>query len=211
MLVRMRAWLLVLAGCRVVPPPAVVVEDTPKRALPEAKLSATDTGLGPLDGQTPANLVALRAALAGFEVMPANVGGTDVHAEKTLEYQVFDRGEQLLRVVPTEEGSILHVLITSPSVAIAKRDWRVGTRLAGASHFTECTCWGGKPVCFKEGEHVAVGFDRKCGGTRAERRTRRLEGATIAYLVWSPRGFGGEDGPEYPGVDIGDFPDPCGP
>jgi hypothetical protein len=208
-----RAWLLVLAACRVVPPPAVVVDDTPRRAMPAAKLSATDTALGPLGGKTPANLIALRAALAGFEVMPANVGGDDVHEEKTLEYQVFDRGERLFRVVPSDDGAILHVLITSPSVGIAKRDWRVGAPFTGASHFSGCTCWGGKPVCFKRGEHVAVGFDRKCGETRAERRTRRLEGATIAYLVWSPRRFGDEElgESEFVGGDVGDFPDPCGP
>jgi hypothetical protein len=203
-----RAWsILLVVACRVVPPPVVVVEE-PARKLPEAKLSATDTALGPLNANTPATLVALREALAGFDVMPVNVDD-DVDAdtkEKMLEYKVFDRGEQLMRVVPSDEGKILHVMITSASVAIAKRDWRVGSRFAGTGHFSECACWGGKPVCFKRGEHVAVGFDRKCGETRSERRTRRLEGAPIAYLVWSPRGFEieGCEGEDCGEIDYGD-------
>jgi hypothetical protein len=198
-----RAWLLVVAGCAGAPP----IVDEPI-AKPAPALAASETALGPITAKTPANLIALRAALAGYDVFPAHVGGDEV--ERTLEYQVWQRGEKLMFVVPNEAGTILNVHITSPKVAVANHAWRVGTPLVGATHFTDCACWGAKPVCFKRGEHVAVTFAKTCGATRGERRNRVLEGAPIAAIIWSPRPFGSETRVE----DIDeepDYPDPCGP
>ena len=82
------------------------------------------------------------------------------------------------------------------------RPWRVGAPFAGT--ITTCDCWGGKPVCFNKGEHVAVAFERACVTTAKGRRA--LQGKPIARLVWSPKPFDDEtgDGPyggQYPPDD----------
>jgi hypothetical protein len=201
-----RGWLLVLVGCGA---GTTVVADVP--AVPEPALAASETALGPLDAKTPGTLVALRAAFAGYDVFPAHVAGSapeptydedEPEHFPTLEYQVFERGEKLLRVVPSQQGGILNVHITSRKIGVAKRPWRVGAPLIGATHFDQCECWDARAVCFKRGEHVAVAFEKKCVASRGARRARILEGATIAFLVWSPRAFGATE--QYGGDAYGD-------
>ena len=213
-----RGLLLVLVGCGAGAP---VVGEVP--AVPEPALAASELSLGPLDAKTPGTLAALRAAFAGYDVFPAHVDGNapeptydeeEPEQFPTLEYQVFARGEQLLRVIPSPQGGILNVHITSRKIGVAKRTWRVGTPLVGATHFDQCECWDARAVCFKRGEHVAVAFDKKCLAARGARRARILEGATIAFLVWSPRAFGATEerhGDEYGDGDEENYPDPCGP
>jgi len=148
-------------------------------------LTITASAFGPIRPDTPATLVALRAVLAGYEVRPTQQNG--------LEYQVFERDRRVFTVVPTSDAAIFNIHVASPRIAVAGHDrWRVGAKFADWQALTQCACWGGKPVCFRVGDHVALAFDRKCGGLR--RTLRWLEGLPIEHTIWSPKPFG-EDEP----------------
>jgi hypothetical protein len=58
---------------------------------------------------------------------------------------------------------------------------------------TFCECWGPHPMCWKRGDHVAVGFDRECAGLENEEGRAGLAGTPIQRAVWNPKAFG-EDG-----------------
>lgn len=163
----------------------------------EVTIPLTDTALGPLAGSTQASLVALRAVLRGYTVIPVNVGTDSDFA--SLEFQVFDNDQPMFTVIPDDAGGILNVHVVTPKVAMASKPWRVGQPFTGA--VTDCDCWGGKLVCFKKGEHVAVTFDRRCRSTFDARAKRALQGTAIKKLVWSPKPFGGD---AYGGADYGD-------
>ena len=144
-------------------------------------LTISATGFGPLKPESPATLVALREAFAGYEVRPVQKDG--------LEYQVFEHGHRMFTVVPAKDGAIFNIHVASARIAVAEHDgWKIGAKFSDWERLTDCSCWGGKPVCFRDGEHVAVGFDRKCGGLA--RSLRILDGQPIARTIWSPRPFG---------------------
>ena len=174
-----------MAGCGTPPPvasPAVVHEP--------AAITMTDAALGPLTATTRANLVALRELLSGYEVKPVN-GGSEP------EYEVFRDGHKLFAVVGAD-GGIFNVDIVSPKVSYR---WRVGDRFHGAAELTTCECWGGAPVCFASGAHVAVGFDSTCDGLEDAHGRQALAGRVISHMVWSPRPFVSEEGTQYDGDD----------
>jgi len=166
----------------------------------------SDTALGPLTAKSPANLVALRELLIGYEVRPVNVGGAEL---ASLEYQVFEDGEKVFAVIPDEDGAILNVHVVSPKVTVAAHPWKVGEPFTNAAALTACDCWGGKAVCFKKGEHVAVAFDRQCRGLGEPRGRRGLEGLEVHRTIWNPKPFGSEDD-QYGGHEYGGTDDPCG-
>ncbi len=198
MLVRVRrVAILVLLSCGSPPAPLQPLS-------PEPTIALTDSSLGSLTATTKASLVALRAVLVGYSVIPVNVGHDSEFP--VLEYQVFDNDTQMFVVVPDDEGKILNVHVLTPKVTMTGRPWRVGTPFVGS--VTDCDCWGGKSVCFKKGEHVAVTFDRTCRSAADARGRRSLEGQTIKRLVWSPKAFGGDD---YGGAEDGDVDDQLGP
>jgi hypothetical protein len=187
----------VIAACSASPAPLPPLP-------PEPTIALTDKALGPLTATTKASLVALRAVLAGYTVIPVNVGNDPEFP--SLEYQVFEDDKQMFAVVPGDEGQILNVHVLTPKVTIAGRPWRVGKPFAGV--VTDCDCWGGRTVCFKKGEHVAVTFERSCRTAIDARGRRALEGLAIKRLVWSPKPFGGD---EYGGAEYGGDDDPLGP
>jgi hypothetical protein len=161
----------------------------PTAVPPDPAISLTATALGPLTAKTPANLVALRKALAGYDVVPVNV---DTDPDKGhLEYQVYEGTKLVFLIVPKSDGAILNVHVSTPKVTVPGHPWRVGAPFAGVAALTSCECWGGKPACFTKGEHVAVTFDRACRGTADARSRRVLEGIPIRRLVWRPEAFGG--------------------
>ncbi len=179
------------------PSPAPV---TPVPAA-DPTIPLSDASLGPLTVPTRASLIALRSVLRGYTVVPINVG-TDPDFP-SLEFQVFDDDDDpLFTVIPDDEGNILNVHVVTPKVTMTGRPWRVGEPFKGL--VTDCDCWGGKLVCFKKGEHVAVTFDRRCRSSFDARAKRALQGAAIKKLVWSPKAFGGDayGGAEY-GGDLG--------
>jgi hypothetical protein len=172
-----------LVACGSAPAPAPIPRT-------EEPLAITGTGFGPLTAKTPATLVGLRAALAGYEVVPVNAA--------RLEYQVFERGKLVFAVVPDAAGEIRDVSIATPRV-LADHAWRVGGKVGDASVITGCDCIDGKAHCYAAGEHVAVAFAGTCSKVR---RLRQFVGLTIDRVVWRPRPFGGdasEDDPDPPG------------
>lgn len=187
-------WIAAVAivACGPAPAPLVPVPATPEVAIP-----LSETSLGPITGSTKASLIALRAVLPGYTVVPINVG-TDPEFP-TLEFQVFDDDTPLFTVIPDDAGSILNVHVVTPKVKMSDRPWRVGEPFKGT--VTDCDCWGGKLVCFKKGDHVAVTFDRRCRSAFDARAKRALQGAAIKKLVWSPKAFGSDP---YGGAEYGD-------
>jgi hypothetical protein len=181
---------LAVMGCG----PAAVrapVDDPP----PEPALVLAPGHLGPLTPDTPANLVALRRALLGYEVVPVNL---DLSSGPTLEFHVYRRGERVFEIVPSGPR-ILNVHVVSPKVRVEGHPWQVGRPFSGGG-LTGCDCWGERPVCFARGEHVGVAFARRCRGLETEAGRRRLEDKTIEWLVWRPVAFtkGGVDRVELP-------------
>lgn len=183
--------LVVVLACG--PGPAPVAPAPPS----EPTIPLTEASLGPLTASTRASLIALRAVLRGYTVVPVNIGSDPDFP--SLEFQVFDADNPLFTVVPDVEGNILNVHVVTPKVTMAGRPWRVGEPFKGS--VTDCDCWGGKLVCFKTGEHVAVAFDRRCRSTFDARARRGLQGTAIKKLVWSPTAFGGDP---YGGAEYGE-------
>ncbi len=175
--------LLVAAGCWRAGDAPATDPATPRH--PPGLVTISQAGVGPIDARTQATLTSLRRAFVGFEVRPVN-------DDDTLEYHVLAGGELLLYVVPDDDGTIFNVHATSPKVAVADRDWRVGAPFQGASTLTTCECWGTNPTCWKTGDHVAVNFGRECGDLdKGDRRVLRvLDGVTVQRVIWSPRPFG---------------------
>ena len=167
----MRAFLLLALGCvkpapPVAPPPAAV-----------DLFAITGDAFGPLGAQTPANLVALRGAFAGYEVMPVN--------RETLEYRVSLAGAPLFDIIPDDHGAVLNIHVVTPK--LAPGGVRVGDRFRG--DVTTCECWGDQIVCFAEGAHTAVALAKICReGTLASSRARAaLAGLRVRTTIWSPK------------------------
>jgi hypothetical protein len=191
-----------LLGCAGAPAPVrpVTAPPTPPRVPPPLIVHASS--IGPVTAETPANLAALREALPGYTVRPVNDGMFD-----ELHFAVSRSGELLFYVIAAEDGAIFNVHIMSPAVVIANKAWRPGGPFSFSDHLSYCDCWGGKPVCYRRGEHVAVAFDRACDssalGTVAGRRV--LQGEAIHRTVWNPKPF-----MEGPDPDDAAGGDPCG-
>lgn len=161
------------------------VDEAPPR--PAAALTIADAAIGPLTPQTAGNLLALRAALGGFDVRPVHVAlGTSRH---WLGYAVGKQGDKLLQVFADDAGAIFSVHAVSAKVAVADRPWRVGAALTSVRALSTCTCWMDEiVVCFNAGERVAVAIARACESdmfTTPEER-QDLIGASIHRVLWSP-------------------------
>lgn len=164
--------------------------------------------VGPITAKTPATLIALRAALLGFEVKPAHIplgAGTN-----KLGYAVYKDGEKLLHVIPDANGALFNIHALSPKVAIADRPWKIGAKLASVKAISTCKCWAEEVVvCFKAGDHVAVAFSRECGYDTYESESDRqdLIGLPIHHVMWSPKPYAEDANPyggdEYGGEDYG--------
>jgi hypothetical protein len=158
------------------------------------------SSVGPLTAEIPANLVGLREALPGFTVKPVNDG-----IFEELHFAVYRGGELQFYVIRAEDGSIFNVHIMSPAAVIEDKPWRVGSTVANLSYLTYCECWGGKPVCYRWGEHIAIAFDMGCDASALATPAGRkvLHSERIHRAVWSPRPF--DEGPS-----PNDSADPCG-
>lgn len=161
----MRSLLVLLAvGCARPAPPAAPVREAPLFVV-------SDTAFGPVGANTPATLVALRRAFAGYEVSPAN--------RDLLEYRVTKAGTRMFDVVPDEDGTILNIHVATPKLVVG--GYRVGESFAGGA--TTCECWADQTVCFQEGEHVAVALAKVC----REGIRKAPAGLAITTTIWSAR------------------------
>ncbi|MFN0246553.1 MAG: hypothetical protein ACKV2T_06570 [Kofleriaceae bacterium] len=190
----MSRWIVpcvLLVGCG--GPPTPVVTHAPPKPPPPL-FSLKDTGVGPIDKNTPANLTALRTLVGphGYAVRPINDGG--------VEYHVFDAAERLFYVIPNDDGSLFNVHVVSAAVPITQHpDWVVGKPLTNSAILTDCECWGTRPVCWKDGEHVALGFNvsegaaEDCNSLDTAKARESLHRYPIQRAVWSPKPFGRDD------------------
>ncbi len=184
--------LVALAACS--PPPVPVEKPLPPQPPPTI-FSISGRGVGPIDKDTPANLTALRALVGphGYAVRPINDGGVELH--------VYDGTEHVLYVIPNDDGSLFNVHVVSGSVAVTGHPyWVIGKPFSRSDLLGDCQCWGTHPVCWPNGEHIALGFRRTaddsdendCDGLGTPSERRSLEGHRIQRVVWSPQAFGTE-------------------
>ncbi len=177
-----------MVGACAAPAPIPVEKPEPP---PPSIFSIADGGVGPVNKDTRANLTALRELVGpqGYTVRPINDGGVELH--------VYDGKEHLFYVIPNDDGSLFNVHVVSSSVPITQHpEWVVGKPFVNSSLLTFCEPWGNHPVCWREGEHVALGFKIDTDGLGTEEGRRSLEGTPIQRAVWSPKPFGkdGDDG-----------------
>lgn len=189
--------LCALAACA--QPPAPVVKPAPP-TRPPSIFRIVDGGVGPINASTPANLTAVRELVrnAGYTVRAIDDGGIELH--------VYDGNEHVLYIIPNEDGSLFNVHVVSPNVPITQHpEWVITRPLRHSDILTFCECWGTHPMCWRDGDHVAVGFDRECGGLESDEGRRDLEGTPIQRAVWNPKPFG--EGDEDGHMRIQDLPD----
>ena len=183
--------LCALAACAA--PPAAPVE-TPKAPVRTSLFKIEDRGLGPIDATTRANLTEIRRLVGphGYSVRPVNDGGVELH--------VYDGPEHLFYVIPNDDGSLFNVHVVSSTVPITQHpEWVIGHAFAHSELLTACECWGTHPVCWKRGDHVALGFkrtkdvpdeDNDCNDLDTPRGRESLLGHPIQRAVWSPKPYG---------------------
>lgn len=172
---------MLLAACSAPPPPRPIIANTPARAPRDAAVFPIDAQrFGPLARGMPATVEAVRSRLPGYTVTE------DVQEQLVVSVD----GERLFYVVVDEEtGEVFNIHVLSPRIQPPHRAWRATTKFTRAAELTHCECWGEHPVCFAEGDFIAVGFERECSGLDEPEERAALEGLEIQRLVWSPRPF----------------------
>ncbi|MFT3691899.1 MAG: hypothetical protein QM831_02075 [Kofleriaceae bacterium] len=168
---------LAMAGCWATP------VKTPEPS--HAPFVLSQHGAGPITDQTPATLNALRDALPELRVVPKN--------DPNLEFDLYDDGKPIGFVVPNDDGKIYNVHVTSATIAVDGKSWRAGSTFQGSRAIDNCECWGGNPICYKKGEHLAVAFQRSCLDEVDPRSLRVLDGLVIQRVIWSNEPLGAAD------------------
>ena len=194
----MSRWIVlsVLAACAA-PAPVPLEKPAPP---PPSIFTIGDTGVGPVDVNTRANLTAIRELVGpqGYAVRPINDGGVELH--------VYDGKEHLFYVIPNDDGSLFNVHVVSESIPITQHpEWVIGKPLVNARLLTFCEPWGDHPVCWRNGDHVALGFKIGRDDAAGDEQRAALEGVVIQRAIWSPKAFGknGDDSDD----DTGQLPD----
>ncbi len=188
----------------------------------------TDKAIGALDGATAATQDALAKKLVGLDVKlmsekdppPFKEGNPSKH------FEVWKAGERQYSIIISGEA-IFNVHTENPKVSVSNHpSWHVGATFQDSKSLTRCDCWGDKIVCWKDGEHAALAFDRKCENMTSgdPHELTVLDGLPITRMVWNPKPFAGDDDPKAPAehggglsgtVHVHDHPttgggDPCG-
>ena len=184
--------VLLLAGCATVAP---ANEGVLSNAVPDAQSPSSALfvlrrdSLGPITPSTMATQEAI-AQLLGSRFLVKQVDNDQV--------DVYLGDELLFYVIGSDDQTLFNVHCPSNKIAIEEHpEWIIGTPLSNEAPLDGCECWGPHPMCFAEGEHVAIGFEVPCQGeadfdTPAERKA--LRGVTIQRAVWNPRPFGDASG-----------------
>jgi len=185
--------LVIMAGCYHDKPVVTPI------VTPLADLTLSEAAIGPITPTSTATLQALRIAMGSDYVI------TPINVNNTLRYDISRNGERILDVKADDDGNVDTVRVSSVRVAVAGRPWHVGEPFKDPSILTACECDDDatdRTVCYKKGEHVAVGFKRACDNLDDARQRSVLAGVTIDRLVWSAKPWGDEP--------TGEAPDPCG-
>lgn len=183
----MLALVIGLAACKSggASPPATTPTTGSDAPPAPTGIVITDAGIGPIQPDTPATLDGLRGKLLGFEVKAVR------DERDNLQFDAYKDGVLVLSVIE-DGGRVVNVLTTDPKVSVATHPtWHAGGMFADAKLLTRCDCWDSKMVCWKDGEHVAVAFERGCQKPVDDVRALVvLDGTSIQKLVWSPQPFG---------------------
>lgn len=180
---------LALAGCATTASPSptpVLANSTPRGSVSTGALFTIEpAALGPIRADTPATDEAIQAAVGSrYQVKSVDDRGIELH--------VLLGEELLFYVIPNDDGSLFNVHCTSPKVAIAEHpEWIIGAPFQNSAPLTACECWGTRPMCFRSGDHVAVGFQIACDNLDSPAGRKALEGVRIQRAVWNPVPFGG--------------------
>jgi len=182
------ALMIVLAACKgggASPPTTTTTPTAGSDTAPPTGIVITDAGIGPIQADTPATLDGLRGKLVGFEVKAVR------DERDNLQYDAYKDGVLVLSVIE-DGGRVVTVLTTDPKVSVATHPtWHAGGLFSDAKLLSRCDCWGGKMVCWKDGEHVALAFERSCQKPVDDARALVvLDGTSIQKLVWSPQALG---------------------
>lgn len=174
-----------LLGACATPAAPLVEKPAPS---PPPFFAIEDAGLGPINKDTRANLTAIRELVGphGYTVRPINDGGIELH--------VYDRSEHLFYVIPNDDGSLFNVHVVATSIPITQHpEWVIGKPFVRSDLLTFCEAWGDHPVCWRAGDHVAVGFAVDTDGLGTPEGRTRLEGVPIQRAVWRAKPFGTDD------------------
>jgi hypothetical protein len=177
--------VLALGGCAAVASTDVISNGTPDAGVRRAVFTLEPGAIGPITEATRATADAIQAAVGSrFVVKPIDERGVELH--------VFLGEELLFYVIPNDDGSLFNVHCTSPKVAITEHpEWIIGSPFVNSEPLTACECWGSHPMCFRAGDHVAVGFQLSCDNLDSPAARKALEGVRIQRAVWNPKPFGG--------------------
>jgi hypothetical protein len=180
------ALALAVAGCAApgAAPARTLSNATPETADRGGLFEMQPGALGPITAGTAANNEAIQAAVgARYRVKTIDDHGSEFH--------VFLGDELLFYVIPNDDGSLFNVHCTSPRVVITEHpEWVIGAPFVNADALDTCECWGTHPMCFRHGDHVAVGFAINCDTLSTAARRHALEGVAIQRAVWNPHAYG---------------------
>ena len=178
---------LALAGCASTasPPSPVLANATPHGPSSGALFTLEPSSLGPIRIDTRATEEAIQAAVGSlYTVKTIDDRGNEVH--------VYLGEELLFYVIPNDDQTLFNVHCTSPKIAITEHpEWIIGAPFQNSTPLTACECWGTHPMCFRSGDHVAVGFAIACENLDSPAGRKALEGVRLQRAVWNPSPFGG--------------------
>lgn len=155
--------------------------------MPVGRMAMFELGkdaFGPITPMTRATVEEIQRAV-GSSIRVKNVDrhGPEVHA--------YLGTELLFYVIPNQDGSVFNIHAVSPKITIVEHpSWVIGSPFTGSSALTKCECWGEHPMCFANGDHVALGFVVDCDKLDTPVERRSLEGVPIQRAVWNPHPFG---------------------
>lgn len=182
--------MLLLAGCVTAVPGNDAVLSNSRPGPPGNATGALFVihreSMGPLTQATRAELPTLQDLLGSrYVVKQVDKDELDVMLDK----------EVVFYVIANDDGSLFNVHCPSEKVAIADHpDWIIRSPLTNDQPIDACECWGSHPMCFHNGDHVAIGFEVPCEGLETAAKRKALVGVPIQRAVWNPRPFGDGSG-----------------
>src|SRR4051812_29003974 len=180
------ALALAVAGCGASAhtPARTLSNATPATGEHRGLFEMEPGSLGPITASTRADQEAVQSAVGShYMVKTIDDHGPELH--------VFLGEELLFYVIPNDDGSLFNVHCTSPRVTIVEHpEWVIGGPFVHSEILDVCECWGTHPMCFRRGDHVAIGFSVSCDNLDTPGKRHALEGVAIQRAVWNPHGYG---------------------
>ena len=179
-------------------PPTTPPVETKPEAFSAASVLFGDKSAGLMEGTMTATVEFLTPKMPGYRIElkddAAFTGFSAFSAAPHLNVYVGD--ERVFAVVIHEGGKIFNAHTDNKHVGVQGHPaWHVGAAFQDSRALSRCDCWGDKVVCWKDGEHAALAFDRSCdnlanlGNDQNQAALKVLDGLEIKRMVWSPQPF----------------------